>query len=208
MPKCCAHQQTSTHSQPRRTLNRALAAPLCMATLVTLLVAGCSSTWQRVRGPAQTQSCAIQMPEGWVRLNTEAYEMVSKDGPYLEYILFQEQPLTLGFHHTRRKLNDGMLPNEAAQVIVDNLKADPGIKQFRLHANEPANVGGREGFRLVFAYRDQQDVDMRTYYYGAIIGSSFVSLRYNAAQNHYFDTELPAFQDALQSLSCSSNPPD
>jgi MarR family 2-MHQ and catechol resistance regulon transcriptional repressor len=32
-----------------------------MAALVTLMVAGCSSTWQRVRGPAQTQSCAIQM---------------------------------------------------------------------------------------------------------------------------------------------------
>jgi hypothetical protein len=179
-----------------------------MALLVTIILVGCSSTWLRVRGPVQTPSCSIQMPEGWVRLNTEAYEMVSKDGPYLEYILLREQPLIQGFQHTRRKLNSRMLPNEAAQVIVDNLKADPVIKQFRLIANEPADVGGQEGFHLIFTYRDQQDVDMRTYYYGTVIGSSFVSLRYNAAQRHYFDAELPSFQDALQSLRCSSNPPD
>lgn len=143
-----------------------------------------------------------------MRLSTTAYEMVSRDGPYLEYILLREQPLTQGFQHTRRKIDAGMLPNEAAQVIIDNLKADPAIKQLTIIANEPAEVGGREGFRLVFTYRDQQDVDLRTDYYGAVIGSSFVSLRYNAAQRHYFHAELPAFRNALQSLRCSSNPPD
>ena len=143
-----------------------------------------------------------------MRLSTPDYEMVSRDGPYLEYILLRELPLTRGFQHTRRKINAGMLPNEAAQVVIDNLNADPAIKQLTIVANEPAVVGGWEGFRLVFTYRDQQDVDMRTDYYGAVIGSSFVSLRYNAAQRHYFDAELPAFRNALQSLHCSANPPD
>jgi hypothetical protein len=171
--------------------------------LTAILVGGCTPLWQTVQGPVETPDCSIQMPHGWMRMSTNNYEMFSKDGPYLQYIILQEMPLNQGFQYTRRKLNSFMLPNEIAEVIVDNLKADPEILRFKVISNAPTNFCGFEGFVVVFTYQDRQGVDMKTIYYGVVINSKFISLRYNAAQRHYFEAELPAFQSALDSLRCS-----
>ena len=85
--------------------------------------------------------------------------------------------------------------------------SDPAILQFKLISMEPADISGYDGFSLVFTYRNQQGVEMQTIYYGAVIESSFVSLRYNAAKRHYFETELPTFRNVFHSLDCMESAP-
>ena len=125
---------------------------LAIAVVTVALLDGCASLWQQVEGRSEAAHCSIQMPEGWMRLSSDAYQLVSKDGPYLQYILLNEQPVTQGFQYTRRKIQADMLPNELAEVVISNLQGDPCVGQLRIIANEPAMVCGAEGFRLMFTY--------------------------------------------------------
>ena len=135
-----------------------------------------------------------------MRLSTAQSEMLSTDGPYLQYILIKSKPLQQGFRYTRRKLEASMLPHEAAQLIIDNLKADPMIHRFELIDNKPIVLDGREGFRLVYAYRDANDVEMKTIYYGVLFADRFFNLRYTATRRHYFSAQRPAFDRLVTSL--------
>ena len=167
---------------------------------LTLMAAACAGPWKTAPKQLSAPRWSITSPSGWMHLRTQKSEMLSKDGPYLEYILVQSRPLTRGFRFTNQKLKTGMLPHEVAQVIVDDMRLDPLIRQFRLQASEPAMVGGHAGFKLIFSYHDAYDVQVKTIYYGAILPDQFFNLRYTATQRHYFDAELPAFEKVFDSL--------
>lgn len=156
--------------------------------------------WQPAPETLQTARWSLQTPAGWMRLSTPAYEMLSKDGPYLQYILIEERPLAQGFRFTRRKMDAGMLPHEAARLIVDNLRNDPKVRHFEVVSNEPSTVGGQPGFKLVYTYRDQQGVDVQSVYYGVILPHCFFNLRYTAARRYYFAKDLAAFRQVRDSV--------
>lgn len=140
------------------------------------------------------------MPEGWMRLSTPAYEMLSKDGPYLQYILVQVRPYDYQHRHTGQRLSPDLLPHEAAEIIIDNLASDPRLNQFKVLANQPEAVGGQMGFKIVFSYLDQQGVAIQSLYYGVLRKDHFFNLRYTAVKRYYFDKHLPAFEALRESL--------
>jgi len=184
-------------------MNRKLVMGIWIA--VALMLAACASPWQTAPDQLKAPNWVIRSPEGWMHLSTSKSEMLSKDGPYLEYILIQSKSLSQGFRYTNQRIDPGMLPNEAAQLIVDNMRFDPMIRQFRLLADEPVMVDGHAGFKLTYSYRDQNGVVLNTIYYGVVLPNLFINLRYTAAQRYYFEKELPAFDEALQSLRFVSN---
>lgn len=168
--------------------------------VVTLMLTACAGPWNTAPDRLSGPQWSITPPEGWMHLSTQESEMLSKDGPYLEYILLQSRPLAQRFRHTKQKLNAGMLPHEAARLITDNMRTDPLIRQFRLLASEPAMVGGHDGFRLTYTYKDPSGVEIKTIYCGVILPDRFFNLRYTATQRHYFEKELPAFNQVVESL--------
>lgn len=142
----------------------------------------------------------VDVPKGWMRLSTPEYDMLSKDGPYLQYILIQALPVNHRFRFTRRKLTSRMLPHEAAQVVVANLTSDPQLKNFTLISNDPVALGHALGFKLVYAYTDSYGVDLQSIYLGAISGDVYIHLRYTAAKRHYFSKDLSDFEHIHRSL--------
>ena len=169
-----------------------------------LVLSACAGPWKTAPDKLSAPQWSIASPAGWMHLRTQESEMLSKDGAYLEYILVQARPLDQHFRFTHHKLNAGMLPHEAAQLITDNMRSDPLIRQFRLLSSEPAILDGQEGFRLIYTYRDQNGVVLKTIYYGAVLPDQFFNLRYTAAQRYYFDQELPVFNRTVQSLRLAS----
>ena len=135
-----------------------------------------------------------------MRLSTPAYEMFSKDGPYLQYIFFQQKPLGQVFRNTRQTLDQTLLPQEAAQIVADNLRLDPKIAGFNLLATQPATVDGHRGFKLLYTYKDRQGVTLRSIYYGVVLEHAFFNLRYTAAERHYYEKDLKAFQRMIETL--------
>ncbi len=135
-----------------------------------------------------------------MRLTTPNFDMISYDGPYLQYVFIQEQPLGHGLRNTRQKITPGMLPHEAAAVITDTLKSDPRIRNFNLVKSGPVKVGGKLGFHMTYTYTDDQGVDIRCDYYGVILKKSFFNIRYTAAQRHYYQKDVRTFEQMLSSL--------
>jgi hypothetical protein len=172
---------------------------------VALMLAACAGPWKKAPDQLRSPQWSITSPEGWMHLSTQESEMLSKDGPYLEYIFIQSRSLAQDFRFSKQKLSPDMLPHEAAEFITDNMRSDPLIRQFRLLASEPAMVGGHAGFRLVYSYQDQYGVEIKTIYYGVILPNLFFNLRYAATRRHYFDEELPAFTKAFDSLRLVSD---
>lgn len=171
---------------------------ICVTLL--LIFTGCAGPWQSAPRQFSVSQWSIDSPEGWMHLSTGDSDMFSKDGPYLEYILIQSRPLERGFRHTRQRLNAKMLPHEAAQLITNDMRIDPRIRQFRLLTSEPAMVGGHLGFRLLYRYQDQNGVDLKTIHYGVVLPEAYFNLRYTATDRHYFDSELPTFNKVVESL--------
>lgn len=176
------------------------------AIALMLLTGGCAGPWSAVPDRLAGQGWSMCPPKGWMLLSTPESQMLSKDGPYLEYIFVQSQPLEHAFRYTRQKLNSGMLPHEAAGVIADNMRSDPQVRQFRLLASNPALIDGYPAFRLDYRYLDQHDVAINAIYYGVVLPDRFFNLRYTATRRHYFDRELPAFNQLVGSLRLTDLP--
>ena len=109
---------------------------------------------------------SIDIPEGWWRVKTDKYLVITKDGAFKHYIFIQERPLLLPFKNTGKTLQPTHLPNEVAQIIVDELNADPNLTQLQMIENIPATVAGRPGFQLTFLYTDPLGISLKRYITG------------------------------------------
>ena len=165
-----------------------------------LLLSGCAGIWETAPSRMNAPQWSLTPPEGWMHLCTAESDMFSKNGPYLEYILVQSRQLDQGFRFTRQKLNARMLPNEAARLIINNMRHDRHIQNFRLLSSEPATLGGLPGFKLSYMHQDQMGVTIQTVYYGVIMQGTFFNLRYSAARRHYFDSQLHVFGGVVKSV--------
>ena len=97
-----------------------------------------------------------------------------------------------------------MLPQEAAGVIIDEIASDRLIYNFNVIENVPAIIDGREGFKILFTYKDQKGSAFKTLYYGFISGDSFYNLRYNAAARYYFEKDIAVFEQLLSSFKVAN----
>jgi len=129
---------------------------------------------------------SIDIPEGWWRVKSDKYLVITRDGAFRHYILVQERPLTVPFKNTGKLMQSTLLPNEAARIVVDEIFADPNLTELQMIENNPATVAGRPGFQLTFLYTDPAGIVFKTVYYGCINGDHFYNLRYSASAEDYF----------------------
>ena len=158
--------------------------------------------WVPAPGPCDPPSnhFSVVLPEKWMKFKTDDYLLVSKDGPFLQYVLIQERQVEQPFGHTNKRLHRGMLAQEAAQVIIDEISSDRGISDFQVVENRPARLNGLDGFELLFTHKNRDGLVLRTRYYGFLSGTRFYAIRYSAAQRYYFDKDIQAFESILSSF--------
>ena len=150
--------------------------------------------------PAMT--CSVAIPEGWKQIPTdEPILFITKDGGYKQFTLVQERPLSKPFQFTQRTIDKGMVPQQAAEVVVREIVSDQNIRNFSLLENAPAKIAGRDGFQLTFIYTDEDGFLFKTVYYGFINGDLFYSIRYGATKDEYFDKDLKTFEGILKSFN-------
>ena len=175
---------------------RILLALLLMAT------GACSPVGQMSGSSgAGSHNFTIQHPEGWKKLNTPKYYILTRDGCFKQYILAQQRPLDKPFKHSKALMKKGLPPQEGAQVVIDEINADTSVRDFRVGAIAPATVGLHQGFRITWSYTTEKGYHFLGVYYGFVVGEWFYSLRYNASEKYYCDADLTAFQDVLSSFT-------
>jgi len=164
--------------------------------LTTALLVSCAHGGGK---PALTFNVAV--PEGWKQIDTDDPMLfLTKDGGYRQFVLIRERPLAQPFQFTNRTMRQGMLPEEAAEIVVNEILADGNIRNFSLLENIPARIAGNSGFRLTFVYSDADGFVFKTLYYGFINGNTFYNLRYAATQEEYFQKDLKTFERVFNSF--------
>ena len=132
---------------------------------------------------------SIDMPDGWWRVKTDKYLVITKDGAFKHYILAQERPLSKPFKNTGKILNKSHLPNEVAQIVIDEVSADPNLTKLQIIENNPSMVAGKKGFQLTLFYTDPAGIIFKTIYYGCVHGDYYYNLRYSASEEKYFNED-------------------
>lgn len=173
-----------------------------MSLIICLLfIVGCASAAkERSLKDLPDAGFSVDIPNGWWKPGYTNKYLITRDGPYFQYVLIQQRPLDKTFRNTQKKIRSRMLPQEAAGIIIDELASDRYLMNFSVIENAPALIDGHAGFKLLFTYKDKKGAAFKTQYYGFINGDSFYNLRYCAAMEPYFEKDISAFEQIVNSF--------
>jgi hypothetical protein len=170
-----------------------------------ILIAGCASMAnQRSLKGLPVYDFSVEIPNGWWKPEHINKYLVTKDGAFQQYVLIQQRPIDRPFRHTQKTLKKGMLPQETAGIIVDEIASDHNITNFEILKNAPAVIDGHEGFEILFVYKNRKGTPFKTLYYGFVSETSFFSIRYNAAAGGYFEKDMADFKKILTSFKLAT----
>jgi hypothetical protein len=183
-------------------------SPACavIATLASCVLAGCIPPPARVDTPrteALDKSYSIELPTGWVRQYTDERNLVaSRDGFTVEAIAVVRRPLAKAFPRTKKAAAESMLPSELAELEIAELKArDELTSALRVLDNEPAQVSGREGFRLKVSYNTVRGLEIYELVYGVLDGAAMYRIVYRAPRLYYFQRYYADFVKTVESFT-------
>ena len=175
----------------------------CLYLLFIFTLLGCA-TWVAVGGQHKmdSQNFTVELPDGWRRFNPAGDRLLlTKDGFSLQKIIILRLEVSKELPHTKKKLTKGMLPQEAADVYIDNIRSNTGIMNQEILENSPAQIAGQPGFKIVYKYQTNAGLNIKGATYGFISGDWFYEIIYEATERHYFAKDLPAFEKIKETFS-------
>jgi len=180
----------------------------CLAIAVAAACATSNPQWVPARGSftPPSGSFSIELPEGWMRLADSETLLASRDGVFLQRIDARTRKIEDPLGSTNKKLTPGMSPQEVADAVRDAIGSSASVQEMKVLENLPADLDGRPGFKLVFAYTDRDGLKMKSVVYGALTGDSLYELSYRAAGRHYFDKDLETFEQVRSSFRIRALP--
>jgi hypothetical protein len=169
--------------------------------LLLLLTAGCvhwvpaSGTWR-----PQDGGYSIELPAGWMRSAANAQLLATRDGLPLQGLYVRSFAYGLPLHYAHKPIAKGMLPEEAAEVVRDDIAADIAGKSFSVVESGPARVDGHPAFRLVFRYRTGDKLRMRGVVYGVLGSRGLTTVNFQAPERFYWERDVVEFEKVKDSF--------
>jgi len=168
-----------------------------------LLVTGCAP-WVKTAGPftSESKGFTVNPPQGWMRQNTDELFLITKDGLLLQKVSISRKNISdeKQFLHTRKRVTNGMLPPELAEVVIDDYQSDSDHPFEEVEESIPETVGGKSAFRVRLVYSMKDGLRYRCLIYGFVDGSWFYEIIYVAPARHYFDRDLLAVQEMVKTF--------
>jgi hypothetical protein len=170
---------------------------------LVLFLSGCA-TWQLVKAPKthwRYSYFSAELPAGWVKYREPKHLLfLTRDGILLQRITLKRHPIKKEFAVSKRKIKEGMLIQEIAELIIDEISLNKEFLNFELLENKPVDVGGVAGFRLTYTFNNSDFTKYKRIVYGFVIKNMYYELEYLAARQHYFDKSVEDFQRFFQSF--------
>jgi hypothetical protein len=142
-----------------------------------LLAAGCATVppkpvWVLAEATYNTEkgNYAVELPTGWMRLNTEEGVRITRDGFPLQTIGVDRYKVGESLKQTKKKFEKGMLPQEVSSVLIDDLTLIEGLVSSEVIENVPTQFAGIEGFRVVLRLHFKNGEERKYALYGGMSG--------------------------------------
>jgi len=169
--------------------------------ITLIFLAGCAA-WTQVGGLYKNESCnfSVELPQGWMQRSQGEHLLITRDGVLLQNIQVQRLNIEEPLKHTKKKISKNMLPQEVAEVILDNISSDQNVLNLEVVENSPVKISGTPGFKAIYTYKNKDGLKLKSIYYGFIVDRWFYGLNYNAAQRYYFDKDIQTFEKVVESF--------
>jgi hypothetical protein len=126
--------------------------------------------------------------------------LITRDGVSLQYIQIERVKIEDSLKHTKKKFSKGMLPQEVAEVVLDNIASDKDNLNLEVIENIPATISGIPGFKAVYTHKTMDGLKLKSIYYGFIMQDWFYGIYYTAALRYYFDKDIETFEKVLETF--------
>ena len=134
------------------------------------------------------------LPKDWMRYNMSTFFLITKDGTVLESIRVERMRFEEELKFTKKGFRQDMLPQDLAELEIDNLKANDNIRQVTITMNEPALIDGEQGFKIGYEVVTSGGLPVKGIRYGLISGGYVYRIKYEAAAQHYYERHLKHFK--------------
>jgi hypothetical protein len=97
--------------------------------------------------------------------------------------------------YTELAISAGMQPYEVAEVVMNNLRVTPGVFDLLMEELAPAEIDGKEAFRLALSYSLENGIRRRGLIIGLLHGGGkyYTELAMYAHEDYYFDAVIGDF---------------
>lgn len=176
-----------------------------------LMLEGCSvqpHQWETTTGGGHYESkrghFTAQLPAEWIQLTNSDSSgvLVSADGPELDAISILRSDNDKAFPAIKKEASPGELPADLAANFIAEAKTAGNIN-LQVLTNEPAKLGGKDGFHVVLDFSTRQGVHYRMDTYGVCTDAGTYALIYRAPALHYYELYQPAFKSVVTSFQFS-----
>ena len=174
---------------------------------VLALASGCAP-WTAVGGKyvESSENYEADLPNGWKKENLNRnFLRITKDGIGLQQIAVGRWSVDKDLPHTKRKFSPGMLPQEVADLVIDDFRSDNDRTDYEVVDNSPAKVGGHSGFKITYTYRTKAGLKKKGSYYGALLDKWYYYCMFDAPAMYYFSKDYETFEKVKESLRISKS---
>jgi hypothetical protein len=183
--------------------------PMIMGAVVLLVLEGCvTPPWEMVqsRYVPESKELELELPAGWKQYNLlqkddpTVMRALTRDGFALQAVFLKRMTLEMEFKNTKKKLSQGMLPQEVAEVFFDDVRSDPNKTNQQVLEQGPIKLGERSGFKILYSYQTKTGLKKQGLCYGLLNESTLYALVYEAPIRYYFARDLTTFEKIKDSF--------
>lgn len=177
---------------------------LSLALLITLALGACTP-WSAVDPNSRTVNVkddySLEAPLGWVRRNYDIYDVFfSRDGPLLNQIAIDREKHDRELPRTKRKTSPNLLPQEVAELVIAELKANESYGSFTVLSNRPTMVGGKAAVRVHTRWKTDRGLPIERLTYALVDENGRLAFMYEAPGLVYFPKALPDFEAMMKTV--------
>ncbi len=177
-----------------------------LLAITCLLLTGCTAFRATDSTVAHRHTrLTVNIPPGWYVESLDPVAVLSRNGPPLQRITISATPLGRPLAGTQRTYNDGMLPNEVADLALGLVEATPGHANFARLRLEFDQLAGADAFAAEATFVDASGLPKRLRLHGATLLGHIIQVAYEAADAVYYEMDLAAFENLLESARITTN---
>jgi hypothetical protein len=191
-------------------------------SMLLALVGGCAPVpyWtltDDANGVLKSTSFEMTVPAGWTRTTTaDTWEQVtvddkaqtlllerataSRDGVGIHAITVIRRYPDTAFPTIKKKSSAKMLPLEAADLYVSELRKRNGLERLKVLSNKPAQIDGKQGFELVMEFKNDDGLRIRIVSNGFVDKTGFYTINYRAPVLYYYDRDYHDYAKLVRSF--------